>query len=120
MLVQGVAMSVFFVSMITITLNGIPAHKIPAATGLSNFTRLIAGGFAASLTTTIWDRSESVHQTRLAETVAATSPNWAAALRGLHNLGAPCRNRSQPSPGSSSTRPICWPRSTSSAPRPGS
>jgi len=87
LLVQGVAMSVFFVSMITITLNGVPMNKIPQATGLSNFTRLIAGGFAAALTTTIWDRSESLHQTRLAESVAPTDPNWLKAMGGLGHMG---------------------------------
>jgi DHA2 family multidrug resistance protein len=87
MLVQGVAMSVFFVSMVTITLHGVPPNKIPAATGLSNFTRLIAGGFAAALTTTIWDRSEAVHQTRLAEVVSSVDPNWARAMGGLHATG---------------------------------
>jgi DHA2 family multidrug resistance protein len=87
MLVQGVAMSTFFVSMISITLNGIPPSKLPAATGLSNFTRLTAGGFAAALTTTIWDRSEAVHQTRLAEVVGATDANWLKAMGGLGHAG---------------------------------
>ena len=87
MLVQGVAMSVFFVSMITITLNGIPMNRIPQATGLSNFTRLTAGGFAAALTTTVWDRAESLHQTRLAETVGATDPAWLKAIGGLGHMG---------------------------------
>jgi DHA2 family multidrug resistance protein len=87
MLVQGVAMSTFFVSMIAITLNGVAVNKLPAATGLSNFTRLTAGSFAAALTTTIWDRSEAVHQTRLAEDVASTDPNWLKAMGGLSHLG---------------------------------
>jgi DHA2 family multidrug resistance protein len=87
MLVQGVAMSTFFVSMITITLNGIPPSQIPQATGLSNFARLTAGSFAAALTTTIWDRSESLHQTRLAESVASTDPNWMRAIDGMHHIG---------------------------------
>jgi DHA2 family multidrug resistance protein len=87
MLVQGVAMSTFFVSMISITLNGVPPSRIPAATGLSNFTRLTAGGFAAALTTTIWDRSEAVHQTRLAEVVGSTDPNWMKAMGGLSRAG---------------------------------
>ena len=87
LMVQGVAMSVFFVSMITITLNGVPMDKIPAATGLSNFTRLTAGGFAAALTTTIWDRSEAVHQTRLAEVVGSTDSNWVKAMGGLGRMG---------------------------------
>jgi DHA2 family multidrug resistance protein len=87
MLVQGLAMSVFFVSLITITLNGVATAQIPAATGLSNFTRITAGSFAASLTTTIWDRSEAVHQTRLSETVGATDPAWLHAMDSLRHAG---------------------------------
>ena len=87
LLVQGVAMSVFFVSMITITLNGIPPNQIPQATGLSNFTRLSAGAFAAALTTTIWDRAASLHQTRLAESVSPADPAWITAMTGMNHLG---------------------------------
>ena len=86
-LVQGVAVSMFFVSMITITLNGVPLDKMPQATGLSNFTRLSTGSFAAALTTTIWDRSASLHQTRLAESAAPGDPGWRAAWSTLSRLG---------------------------------
>ena len=87
MLVQGVAMSVFFVSMVTITLNGVPISQMPSATGLSNFARLTAGSFAAALTTTIWGRSENLHQTRLAEMASAADPNWQRAMHGLGHMG---------------------------------
>ncbi len=52
LLVQGIAMATFFLAMITILLDGVPAHKIPLASGLSNFTRIVGGGFAASIVTT--------------------------------------------------------------------
>jgi DHA2 family multidrug resistance protein len=87
MLMQGVAVSVFFVSMITITLNGVPLNQMPSATGLSNFTRLSAGAFAAALTTTIWDRSASLHQTRLAESVSGADANWVGAITGMSRMG---------------------------------
>jgi len=67
MLVMGVAMSFFFISMVSISLNGVPPHQIPAASGLSNFARIVAGSFAASLATTFWDDMESVLQTRNTE-----------------------------------------------------
>jgi DHA2 family multidrug resistance protein len=85
--VQGIAMSVFFVSMLTILLQGIPAHRIPSASGLSNFARITAGGFAASLTTVIWDRREAVHQTRLADTSNLDNPVMRDALEHLHGYG---------------------------------
>jgi DHA2 family multidrug resistance protein len=77
MLVQGVAMSTFFLSMVTISLNGIAPQQLPSASGLSNFSRITAGSFAASLATTIWDRSESLHQTRLPRPWPPTTrPGW--------------------------------------------
>jgi len=87
MLVQGVAMSVFFVSMITINLNGVPPPQIPSASGLTNFARITAGSFAASLTTTAWDRGEAMHQTRLAELSSRTDPAWVQAMSGLRHAG---------------------------------
>ena len=87
LLVQGVAMSGFFVSMLTILLQGIPPQRIPSASGLSNFARITAGGFAASLTTVIWDRREAVHQTRLADTSSPDNPVVSQALSHLQATG---------------------------------
>jgi DHA2 family multidrug resistance protein len=85
MLVQGVAMSTFFISMVTLALNGVPGHQVPAASGLYNFARITAGSFAASLVTTAWDRLETMHQTRLAEVMGARDPAFTASM---HTLGA--------------------------------
>ncbi len=90
MLVMGVAMSFFFISMVSITLNGVPPQQIPAASGLSNFARIVAGSFAASLATTIWERLEDNHQTRIAETLGGAgggSGPVQQALAGAHALG---------------------------------
>ncbi|MDB5576927.1 MAG: family efflux transporter permease subunit [Bradyrhizobium sp.] len=86
MLVQGVAMSSFFLSMVTISLNGIPPERMPSATGITNFARITAGSFAASITTTMWDRREALHQSRLAEVVSSGSP-YQAAHATLQQLG---------------------------------
>jgi DHA2 family multidrug resistance protein len=87
MLVQGVAMSTFFVSMVTLTLNGVPGQQIPQASGLYNFMRITAGGFAASLVSTWWDQSATMHQSRLAEVIGATDPTFTAALHKLEVAG---------------------------------
>jgi DHA2 family multidrug resistance protein len=87
LVVQGIAMSVFFVSMLTILLNGIPPQKIPSASGLSNFARITAGGFAASLTTVVWDRREAVHQSRLSDSSGFNDPIMLQALAGLQHDG---------------------------------
>jgi DHA2 family multidrug resistance protein len=88
LLVQGIAMSGFFVSMLTILLQGVPPQRIPSASGLSNFARITAGGFAASLTTVIWDRREAEHQTRLADSSSLDKPLMAHAVSQLHANGA--------------------------------
>jgi DHA2 family multidrug resistance protein len=87
MLVQGVAMSTFFVSMVSMALNGVPGQLVPQATGLYNFSRITAGSFAASVVTTTWDRSAALHQTRLSETMGAQDPAFAGALQKLQAVG---------------------------------
>jgi DHA2 family multidrug resistance protein len=87
LLVQGVAMATFFLAMITILLDGVPPQRIPLASGLSNFTRITAGGFAASIVTTVWDRREALHQSRMADGTTQFSPMLNQALAGLQHLG---------------------------------
>jgi DHA2 family multidrug resistance protein len=85
MLVQGFSMSVFFVALITITLAEIPQQRTPSAAGLSNFCRYTAGSFAASITTTVWDNRETLHQSRLAEN--APTAIMGGALEQLRHFG---------------------------------
>ncbi len=87
MLVQGIAMSTFFISMVTLCINGLAPHQVPSASGLTNFTRITAGSFAASLATTFWERGETLHQTRLAETISAASPTAAQAMTQAQGAG---------------------------------
>ncbi|TPG13649.1 DHA2 family efflux MFS transporter permease subunit [Sphingomonas oligophenolica] len=86
LLVQGIAMSTFFLSMLTIALDRIPPERMPSATGMSNFTRIVAGSFAASIITTAWDRREAFHQSRLADAVGTGMP-LNMARTALNNLG---------------------------------
>jgi DHA2 family multidrug resistance protein len=85
--VQGIAMSTFFVAMITISLDGVAPPRIPSASGISNFARITGGGFAAAITTTLWDRREALHQSRLVETSTRFSPVMRQALENAHHLG---------------------------------
>lgn len=87
LLVQGVGMSMFFIAMLSILLDGIPQSQMPAASGLSNFLRIIAGAFAASIVTTFWDRHAALHQTRLAEATSVYDPRLQQAMDTLHGLG---------------------------------
>lgn len=87
LLVQGVSMATFFLAMITILLDGVPPQRIPLASGLSNFGRITAGGFAASIVTTLWDRREALHQSQMADRITPFTPALNQALTGLHGVG---------------------------------
>ncbi|MGH9521669.1 MAG: DHA2 family efflux MFS transporter permease subunit [Terriglobales bacterium] len=86
-LVQGFAMGMFFIALLTITFDRLPANKLPAATGLNNFLRITASGFATSLTTTFWDRREALHQSRLVESLSAFSPAFREGVGTIMGLG---------------------------------
>ncbi|HLW24288.1 MAG TPA: DHA2 family efflux MFS transporter permease subunit [Steroidobacteraceae bacterium] len=86
-LVQGLAMGLFFVTMLAIIFDGLPGQRIPAASGLSNFLRITAGSFATSITTTLWDRREALHQSHLAEQVTIYAPSYQQSLAQLHQFG---------------------------------
>jgi DHA2 family multidrug resistance protein len=74
--------------MLTIQLKDVTPQQTPAASGLSNFARITAGGFAASLTTAFWDRRASLHQSALADAQASHNAAFSQALATLHTLGA--------------------------------
>jgi DHA2 family multidrug resistance protein len=86
-LVLGIAMGTFFVSILAITFDGIPQPRVPAASGLAVFLRILAGSFATSITTTFWDRREAWHQAHLAAASSIYDPSAQAALDHLKSLG---------------------------------
>src|SRR5271170_2723563 len=64
-IVQGIALAVFFIPLITMALSGLAPSRIPAASGLFNFARITAGSFGTSIATTLWDRRASLHHAQL-------------------------------------------------------
>jgi DHA2 family multidrug resistance protein len=87
LLVQGVAMGMFFVALVTISLDGLPPERVPAASGLNNFLRIASGSYATSITATYWDRREALHQSRLVESLSAYDPGFSSTLAQLHAHG---------------------------------
>jgi len=87
LLVQGIAMSIFFVAMISIVFEGVPAAQFPSASGLSNFLRITAGSFATSITTTFWDNHSALHQSRLAEASSIYDTNLRESMAQLSSAG---------------------------------
>jgi hypothetical protein len=88
MAVQSLAMGCFFVRLLGILLDGIPADRLPSASGLSNFARITAGGFGASLVAYFWDRREALHQGRLIENATPYAPLFEQMIASMRALGA--------------------------------
>jgi MFS transporter, DHA2 family, multidrug resistance protein len=83
--IQGAAVACLFTPLVAVILSGLPAAKIPSATGLSNFVRITAGAFGTSITTTLWDDRATLHHAHLTEFFTHAS---AEASQGFSALGA--------------------------------
>jgi len=66
-ILQGAAMAIFFIPLVTLSLSGLSPDRIPAASGLFNFARITAGSFGTSIATTFWDHRATLHHAQLAE-----------------------------------------------------
>ncbi len=86
-IVQGVAMAFFFIPLVTITLSGIEPDRIPAASGLSNFVRILAGSFGTSIATTVWQNRASIHHAQLSEYVSPGVGATNSVMSGLASAG---------------------------------
>jgi MFS transporter, DHA2 family, multidrug resistance protein len=86
-LIQGAAMAVFFIPLMSITLSGLPPERIPNASGLSNFARITAGSFGTSITTTLWERRATLHHAQLVEHLTPNDPAAAQTFANLHASG---------------------------------
>ena len=86
-LLQGAAMAFFFIPLTTLTLSGQPPERIPAAAGLSNFVRIMAGAMGTSIATTVWDSRASLHHAHLTESLTAINPVFVSMMEGLQASG---------------------------------
>ena len=86
-LVQGIAMAFFFIPLSVIVLSGISPDKIPAASGLSSFVRIVAGSFGTSISTTVWQDRAAIHHAQLAESISSSNTVAMQTLEGLSQLG---------------------------------
>ena len=84
---QGAANVMFFLPLTALALSGLPAERIPAATGLNNFMRFTFGAFGASAGITLWDDRTSLHRAHLVEHVTPYDPQAQAALGVLQSAG---------------------------------
>lgn len=68
-LLQGIGLAAFMSPLNAIAISGLPPERIPAASGLLNFTRIMLGAFGASVGTTLWENRAAMHHARLTEQV---------------------------------------------------
>ena len=87
LMVQGIANATFFIAVVSLLMDDVPPSQIPSASGLSNFARIIAAGFSVSIVTTLWDRREALHQSRLADFTSEYAPVFNQALSAMQGLG---------------------------------
>jgi DHA2 family multidrug resistance protein len=85
--IQGIALSFFFIPLMSMALAGLAPERIPAASGLFNFARITAGSFGTSITTTLWDRRATLHHTQLVEHLTGSEPASSQALATLQAGG---------------------------------
>lgn len=85
--VQGIGMAMFFMPLTQITLSRMPGNRIAAASSISNFIRILAGGIGTSLVTTLWDRRNALHQSRLVEAINPYNDNTQQALHQMSAMG---------------------------------
>jgi len=86
-IIQGVPMALFFVPLTAIILSGLPPEKIPAATGLANFCRMLLGGFGSSIATTLWERRSTLHHAQLSESANIFNPIFNSSVSNLNAVG---------------------------------
>jgi DHA2 family multidrug resistance protein len=86
-LVQGIAMATFFVPLMTLIFSGLGHDRIAAASGLSNFVRIMAGGFGASIFTSAWVNRTSAHHAVLTEHINFANLASQSTINSLDNAG---------------------------------
>jgi MFS transporter, DHA2 family, multidrug resistance protein len=85
-IIQGAAMAMFFIPLVTLSLSGLAPQSIPSASGLFNFARITAGSFGTSITTTFWDHRATLHHAQLVEQIGANPASQALAAMQANGL----------------------------------
>jgi DHA2 family multidrug resistance protein len=70
----------------TIFLSDLQGHEIAAGSGLTTFMRTLAGSFAASITTFMWEQRAAVQHARLTEHITPYNDISVQAIEGLKQV----------------------------------
>jgi DHA2 family multidrug resistance protein len=85
--IQGLGIPCMFIPLISILLSGLPNNRLASAAGLSNFFRILGGSFGTSISVTLWTHRETVHQSKLVESLTNYSSGLHQAMQHLQALG---------------------------------
>ena len=85
--VQGIALALFFTPLTTMAFAELKPHQMAAGAGLFNFFRQLFGSIGVSVATTLWERREALHHTRLTEHITPYTPLANEAMEKLQSLG---------------------------------
>jgi DHA2 family multidrug resistance protein len=85
--IKGAALATFFVPLVTLSLAGLSPDRVPASSGLLQFSRITAGSFGTSIFTTLWDRRATLHHAQLVEHLTAGNPLASQTFQGLQAQG---------------------------------
>ncbi len=86
--VQGFGVACFFVPLVSISLSPIPHEKLASASGIFNFTRLVAGGgIGTSIFVSMWNRWHQYYHQRLTEVTSLFNRGTVEYLMDLEALG---------------------------------
>jgi DHA2 family multidrug resistance protein len=86
-LFMGIGISCFFLPVITISLSGLPAERIAAASGITNLMRNLGISFGTATTTWLWNSQASRNHAILMENIHDYNPAVNEYLEHLHQLG---------------------------------
>lgn len=84
--VQGLGLAFFFTPLIALILSNIPEHKMASALGVANFFRILGGSFGTSISVTLWNDREALHQNHLVESITEFNPFSLDTLAQLQSL----------------------------------
>lgn len=86
---QGFGIAIFFLPLVQISFSGISPDKLPSASGLFHFIRILVGsGFGTSLAIEIWTRLEIFHHARLSESITQYSVPVSQLFEDLKNYNS--------------------------------
>ena len=86
-LFMGIGISCFFLPLIAISLSGLAAEKVAAASGLTNFMRNLGASFGTAIATWLWNSQAAGYHAILVENIHRYNPQAYGYLEQLRRLG---------------------------------